>query len=151
MKKRLLTVLGLCLLCGLLLAGCGKKSSGGTGSGDRTDGTESAYNGNYYSLWSTGIDETFFFTLLDGRWELHAWGDFQSGTYTVEEGKISFRRTMSASNDVDQELMSMFGIADGQSVKLYAGTIEEGVLTVTEELGEPQDPPRAFYLDGKVK
>ncbi len=76
MKKSIALLLSLVLCLGLLLSlsACSKES----------------YDGTYYLYFNEKLQKDQFFILADGKWSNH---QELSGTYTVEDGKITLYMT----------------------------------------------------------
>ena len=155
MKKRILSVLSLCLVFGMLcaamlaFAGCGdddKNENGGTADDGAfgASGGSASIDGKYYRVEDGEAVSWGHFEFGDGRWSLVYGNDNRGGAYELNRatGAITLKYRLTGDDDPPVE-----GNV-GEDVVLFKGTIGDGVFTVTwVYLG---DANQAFYRDGVV-
>lgn len=142
MKKRILSLLSLCLvfvmLCAVLFtfAGCG----------DKEDSADD--NGIYYRYKSGAINKDVFIEIDGNKWYGQLDGIRVTGTCKISGGKLSLLYTVGSNPTVDRELGSIG--KDGEDVELYAGTIGNGAIELRVVLGETQSSSVLLYRDGVI-
>lgn len=154
MKKRILSVLSLCLVFGMLcaamlaFAGCGdddKNENGGNG------GSGAVGNDGTYYLYDDGeIDESVYVRISGSKWSGQFNGVSPSGKLEISGNKLAMLYTFGTDEAADRQLKQVISAEDGETVTVYSGTIENGVIMLDEELGKKQSNPVYLYRDGVV-
>ena len=160
MKKKVLAFLSLCLAFVMLfaLAGCGDgdevtsgtASDGDTASGDGTSfggGASGEYDGTYYVYENGRIDKDGILVIAGNNWSTETGNGTLGGACVVSGGQITLNYRVGGNEDIDGMLLYL-GYQEGEEVELYKGTIGDGVITLTETMGE--STKIVFYLDGIV-
>lgn len=134
---------------GLVFYQEGREPGANAGAGG-VDDAGNSHAGTYY-FYSDGSFERNTYIRLneDGSFELMSLGHMFTGTYTLSGGSLAVFYTVGGS-ELDKELMAQYHVSEGQTVELYNGYVEAGMILLNRMMGEAQSTDAVFYLDGKL-
>ena len=152
MKQRWLALLSLCLAFVMLfsLVSCGDKDGDSAGSGGGSGGETSggrSNDGTYYVYENGRIDKDGFLVIEGNKWSTSTGTGTLGGRCVVKGDLLALKYQVGGNEDIDW-MLHYLGHEDGEEVDLYKGTIGDGVITLTETMGE--EVQIVFYLDGKL-
>lgn len=110
-------------------------------------GCSMQYDGTYYlyDSYSSRTDTDSFVKLDGGKWVIRTAGETVLGTYEISGGRITMRHTMDGRELLDRMIMEQYGIPDGETVEIFSGRVEAGVLALDTQMGELQFEDLLFY------
>lgn len=154
MKKKVLAVLGLflafCMLATAMFAlvGCGDKDDADE---EEDGGSRSGEDGTYFYYADGKYDRTVFIRLSGGKWMMNDVGETMSGTYGISGGgKITFKYTISGSDELGRMIMDELGKKEGQSIELCTGKVGDGVLLLETAVEGALPLHETFCQEGKT-
>lgn len=114
-------------------------NNGGNGGNTQNPGNTGGNEGMYYLYEDGYLYEDDYLELKGGRWTtIDENGDELGGTYTVSGGTLALEYTLGNNAELDS-ILSLLGFAQGETVELYTGSIGNGVVNLTDMMGETVD------------